>query len=61
MKISPTTTGVALTVTLLALTGCTDNTASNSADGAVTVSSTESECNLSTTEVKAGKKYLLSH
>lgn len=55
MKISPTTTGVALTVTLLALTGCTDNTASNSADGAVTVSSTESECNLSTTEVKAGK------
>ncbi|WP_237203567.1 iron uptake system protein EfeO [Rothia endophytica] len=55
MKISPTTTGVALTVTLLALTGCTDNTASNSADGAVMVSSTESECNLSTTEVKAGK------
>lgn len=55
MKISTTTTGVALTVTLLALTGCTDNTASNSADGAVTVSSTESECNLSTTEVKAGK------
>lgn len=55
MKISLTTTGVALTVTLLALTGCTDNTASNSADGAVTVSSTESECNLSTTEVKAGK------
>lgn len=55
MKISTTTTGAALTLAVLALTGCTDNTASNSADGTVRVSSTESECTLSTTEVKAGK------
>lgn len=55
MKISTTTTGAALTLAMLALTGCTDNTASNSADGTVRVSSTESECTLSTTEVKAGK------
>lgn len=55
MKISTTTTGAALTLVVLAVTGCTDNTASNSADGTVRVSSTESECTLSTTEVKAGK------
>lgn len=55
MKISTTTTGAALTLAVLAVTGCTDNTASNSADGTVRVSSTESECTLSTTEVKAGK------
>lgn len=55
MKISTTTTAAALTLAVLALTGCTDNTASNSADGTVRVSSTESECTLSTTEVKAGK------
>lgn len=55
MKTSTTTTGAALTLAVLALTGCTDNTASNSADGTVRVSSTESECTLSTTEVKAGK------
>lgn len=44
---------LALSLSLLALTACTDNTPAGAS--AVTVSSTETECKLSSTEVKAGK------
>lgn len=46
---------VALSVSLLALTGCTDNTTAASGAKTVTVSSTETECKVSSTELKAGK------
>lgn len=45
----------ALSISLLALTGCTDNTTAASGDKAVTVSSTDTECKVSSTELKAGK------
>ncbi|MFW0111623.1 iron uptake system protein EfeO [Rothia sp. P5764] len=46
---------LALSVGLFALTGCTENAKSDDSTEAVKVSSTETECKLSSTEVKAGK------
>lgn len=44
----------ALTLTALAITGCTPNNPTNSEDGKISVSSTENECKVLATETKAG-------
>ncbi|GAA1046812.1 MULTISPECIES: iron uptake system protein EfeO [Rothia] len=48
--------GVSVSLLAMALTGCTpNNKGASDSDGTVSVTSTASECKLSTTEVKAGK------
>lgn len=55
MKNSWLSTTAVLSLGLLALTGCTPNNPENaSGEESIKVSSTENECNLSTTETKAG-------
>lgn len=55
MKKSLLLTGVTASVLAMALTGCTPNNKASDGDGTISVSSTASECKLSTTETKAGK------
>ncbi|MDO4917569.1 MAG: iron uptake system protein EfeO [Rothia sp. (in: high G+C Gram-positive bacteria)] len=55
MKKSLLLTGVTASVLAMALTGCTPNNKASDGDGTISVSSTASECKLSTTEIKAGK------
>lgn len=55
MKKSLLLTGVTTSVLAMALTGCTPNSKASDGDGTISVSSTASECKLSTTETKAGK------
>ena len=62
MRKSLYSAGALLSVGAIALTGCTPNSANNAsggsggtADGSISVTSTDTECKLSATEVKAGK------
>ena len=62
MRKSLYSAGALLSIGAIALTGCTPNSANNAsggsggtADGSISVTSTDTECKLSATEVKAGK------